>query len=941
MKKLGVALVSSLFCLSAHADLMITAVYDGPITGGLPKGIELYAFNDIADLSIYGVGSANNGGGTDGEEFTFPAVSLAAGSYIYVATEAVEFGNFFGFAPDYTSSSMSINGDDAIELFRNGELFDLFGDQSTDGTGTPWEYMDGWAYRNSGTSPTPVFNLSDWSFSGPNALDGESQNNIDTLIPVGSFGGACGDCNPTPTPTPTPTPIASVLISSIQGTPDTQQTNMYGETDVSPLIGETVVVEAVVVGDFQDNDGDNSRNLDGFYLQEESSDEDGDPLSSEGIFVYDPATLVDVNVGDLVKVTATVDQYFGETQLSDVSAIEIISSDQLNAVTPAQISLLSNTAVSISGADNYQADLEAYEGMLVSLAESVQITEQYQLDRFNEIRVTAGERPAQFTQLNSPDALLYDLWMRDIAARTVVYDDGLNVQNALIDNLDGFAPYIEDTAPRMGDTAQQLTGVLDYKWAGNASSQSTWRIRSHIDGTNTFEPSNPRPLSAPEITGNLKVTSFNVLNLFTTLDNGGSTALGHDPRGADNAFEFERQLQKTVNAIIELDADVLGLVELENEFDSVNDGSTAVEALVNAVNSQLGSDVYAYVYPGDQFVGSDAIAVGVIYKTNAVAPAANSYPAILDDSVAATLPEFAGRDFDTDPLFNGEATNRASLAVSFEHLATGDTFTIAVNHFKSKGQSGLEDTASTNFDLQNGAGFWNQRRLEAAQALTAWLATAPTGISDDDIFVVGDLNSYVAEDPVQYLLANGFNNVENADAYSFVFDGQVGTLDYVLLSDSLMEKLTNAEIWHVNSDEADALDYNTDFGRSTAYFNATTATRNSDHDPLLVGLMMEIHVDTLPELIDLYNELLADGSISGTGKFPIVQAVRAAHFEKLLARSERFFEKQQTALGCIFLLFADKYSDGENWPKDLITGEKTALLNQQILTVSDAMGCNG
>ena len=59
-------------------NLIITGAYDGPLSGGTPKGVELYAINDISNLSGYGLGSANNGGGTDGQEFTFPAVAVTA-----------------------------------------------------------------------------------------------------------------------------------------------------------------------------------------------------------------------------------------------------------------------------------------------------------------------------------------------------------------------------------------------------------------------------------------------------------------------------------------------------------------------------------------------------------------------------------------------------------------------------------------------------------------------------------------------------------------------------------------------------------------------------------------------------------------------------------------------------------------------------------------------
>ncbi|MCP5010783.1 MAG: Ig-like domain-containing protein, partial [Aestuariibacter sp.] len=174
---------------SGGSDLIITGVIDGPLTGGIPKAIELYVTNDIADLSSYGIGSANNGGGTDGEEFTFPAVSATAGDYIYVASEAVAFADWFGFAPNYTSSAASVNGDDAIELFESGAVIDTFGDIDVDGNGEPWEYLDGWAYRVDGTGPDgATFVLANWTFSGPNALDGESDNaTAATPFPVGTY----------------------------------------------------------------------------------------------------------------------------------------------------------------------------------------------------------------------------------------------------------------------------------------------------------------------------------------------------------------------------------------------------------------------------------------------------------------------------------------------------------------------------------------------------------------------------------------------------------------------------------------------------------------------------------------------------------------------------------------------------------------------------------
>ncbi len=177
-----------------NGDLVLTGVFDGPLPGGLPKGVELYVINDIPDLSLYGLGSANNGGGSDGQEFTFPAVAVTAGTFIYVATESAQFQNWFGFPPDYTSNAMAINGDDAVELFFNGTVIDVFGDPNVDGTGEPWEYLDGWAYRNANTGPNGgTFDLANWTFSGPNALDGETSNaTAATPFPTASYSCAGG-----------------------------------------------------------------------------------------------------------------------------------------------------------------------------------------------------------------------------------------------------------------------------------------------------------------------------------------------------------------------------------------------------------------------------------------------------------------------------------------------------------------------------------------------------------------------------------------------------------------------------------------------------------------------------------------------------------------------------------------------------------------------------
>lgn len=184
--------------LSIGQDLIITGVFDGPLSGGTPKGIELYAVNDISDLSQYGIGSANNGGGSDGVELVLSG-TVSADNYIYVASEQTQFNAFFGFNPDFTGSAVNINGDDAIELFKNGSVIDTFGDINVDGSGTAWDYEDGWAYRLNGTGPDgSTFVLSNWGFSGINMLEGEgvtNNNNAPSPFPIGSYSTATASVN--------------------------------------------------------------------------------------------------------------------------------------------------------------------------------------------------------------------------------------------------------------------------------------------------------------------------------------------------------------------------------------------------------------------------------------------------------------------------------------------------------------------------------------------------------------------------------------------------------------------------------------------------------------------------------------------------------------------------------------------------------------------------
>ncbi|MGC8203478.1 ExeM/NucH family extracellular endonuclease [Aliiroseovarius sp. PTFE2010] len=613
------------------------------------------------------------------------------------------------------------------------------------------------------------------------------------------------------------------LISAVQGS-----------GDGGAMVGETVIVEAIVVGDFQDGDADTLRDLQGFFLQEEAADSDGDASTSEGIFVYEGTGdfITDVALGDRVLVTGVVSEYFGQTQIV-ATGVEVIAAGAVSDVNTmaAHISVDGIDAVTTDDSGNYVPDLEAYEGMLVTIDDTLTVNELYQLDRFNEMRLTAGDRPEQFTQSNDPDVAAYDAYQQQTGSDEIVYDDGLNFQNqSILSDVDLNGDGVFDTSDgfTMGDTVTGLTGVIGYSWAGSSSSPATWRVRSVEEGANTFVDTDTREDTVPAVGGDLKVVSFNVLNYFVTIDaSGASTDLGFDPRGADTAEEFARQTEKLVGTLLDTDADVFGLVELENQF-AEGASDNAIATLVSEMNATLGSDIYDWVRPGADHVGDDAIAVGMIYDASAV----SVVPGTVDYLTDADLDALGYGALDDDGLgvFEGAGTNRSPLTAEFIDLGTGEDFSVTVTHMKSKGSG-----EGTNADIGDGAGASNEMRSEGVEVMQAWLDAR----ADADSLVLGDFNAYAAEDPIDLMAAEGYVNLEeffNPGATTYVFDGQTGTLDYAFGSSDIMDNVTGAEAWHINSSEPGAIDYNTDFGRDTAMFDGDVPYRTSDHDPIIVGL---------------------------------------------------------------------------------------------------------
>ena len=566
--------------------------------------------------------------------------------------------------------------------------------------------------------------------------------------------------------------------------------SIQGNGPVSPLNGQTVTTSGVVTAVFP--------GLKGFYLQDPVGD--GDPTTSDGLFVYTNSTAMPtpVAVGNRISVRGTVTEYNGQTELTGPTAITLLGS---GSVTPTDVSL----------PEQVNGELERYEGMLVRILTPMTVAQNYFLGRYGQLTLSANGRLEKATNrypAQSPEALaLADENQR----RLLVLDDGSAVQNP------SPTPYIgADYTVRAGDTVDgNLVGVLD-QGAINASSPAALDYRLHPTAAVSFTRANPRSGMPAALGGNLRVASFNVLNYFNGDGQGGGFPTD---RGATTPAEFTRQRTKIVAALKAVDADVVGLMEIENDG---SDARSALQDLVNGLNAATAPGTYAAVPDPATGTGSDAIKVAMIYKPAVVTR--------VGDAVSDNI----------------DLNNRAPLAQTFAAL-NGEKFSVIVNHFKSKG---CTDASGADLDPGDGQGCYNARRVQQASRLLSFIQQVQSRAGDNDVVVIGDLNAYAKEDPVNTLTAGGLVNQlagQGWGAYSYVFDGETGYLDHALTTSSMIGQVVGVAHWHINADEPSFLDYTLSFKQPACTacepdLYTPTPYRSSDHDPVVLGLQLLKHI---------------------------------------------------------------------------------------------------
>jgi predicted extracellular nuclease len=717
------------------------------------------------NLSEYQIKIYFNGNSVAGS--TFQLEGWLGTGEVYVIADAKASADITSVANQVISSAW-FNGDDAVVLMANEIVVDSIGQIGVD-PGAEW----GNGYESS--KDNTLRRLTSLSQADTNPYDtfdpseqwlGYANNNFADLgikQDDGIFNGAmvCGD------------PADKIHV-------------VQGDEAVTSMLNQSIQVEAIVVGDFQENN-----QLNGFFLQEESQDQDNTSQTSEGIFVYDPNKHSELSVGDKVRVAGVASEYGGMTQLLNVS--EIILCEQNEFIAPTVIQLPFSHAL----------EAEQYEGMLVEFEQTLTVSDNYNLGRYGELTLSNG-RLMNPTTLVFPGSDSNKLQAKNDLNR-IVLDDGSRVQNPADIRFPqpGLSAF---NTVRGGDSVQGVSGVMHHAFG-------TYRVQAIQQPD--FIPSNQRTLLPKLKESSLRIASFNVLNYF----NGDGTGGGFPTsRGADSYEEFERQSAKIIQALDSMGADIIGLMELEN--DGYMDNS-AIDDLVERLNTFSGRN-FRFVSPDTDRLGTDEISVGIIYDSAKVESIGRT--ASLSEGVFSTK-------------------NRQPLAQSFREIDSNGVFTLIVNHFKSKG-SCPSDESDLNADQLDGQGCWNLLRTQASVELANWLSNSPTGVADEDFLIIGDLNAYAMEDPIIRLESRGYQNVIKqfvTSAYSYVFMGQAGTLDHALVSDAFFEQVIDANEWHINSDEPKILDYNLEYktiDQQSAYY-AATPYRASDHDPVLIALNLK------------------------------------------------------------------------------------------------------
>ncbi|WP_445115785.1 ExeM/NucH family extracellular endonuclease [Acinetobacter sp. WZC-1] len=756
---------------SSYAQLMFSQYIDGSSNR---KGLEIYnPDNTAVNLADYEIQQYNNGVTTRTTTVRLQG-SLASKQKFLVGRSELktEIGDKVN-----QVAALSFNGDDAVVLVYRGTPVDRFGrigERPASGWGTS-VLSTGNSFKRVETEnpavsidPTAPFDLDQSWSAWANRNEFSNLTASGTTTPPSTEVVSCSG---------TDTPIADLAQAS--------QNQVY-------------TVRGVITADYRYNNG-----FSGFYVQ--TPDSRAKLNTSNAIFVYIPnsSQVKGGQPGDEVVLRGRLTTYQNQLQIDQLQGdVQTCNQNMADQVQPKSMELPFSGLTAGSENSPYR-----YQGMLVKIPQTLTVSENYNYGRYGELSLSLGRLfiPTNLYPAKSSEAIA--LAKQNLLSK-VILDDGYNNQNR--------TPWLPENFSalntlRSGYQMKNVEGILEYRFNG-------WRIQP-VQGRalpEVIKEGNPRNDSVlARDSKQVRVASFNVLNY----DNGAQKGFPTE-RGATSEAEFKKQHQKIMTALKRIDADVYGLMEIANNG---YDDKSAIAYLTKA----LGADWKYVIPPKSEKLGTDAIAVAIIYNSKRVKPVNEA--AVFDDQTQK---------------------NRVTMAQTFQPINGGKNFTIIPNHLKSKrcdGATGLEA------DQNDGQSCWNQTRLTAAQQLMQWIARNPTQVQKPNYLLVGDMNSYAKEDPIlafekasYKVLLNDEKIGQGKQAYSYVFGvasntegyGGAGSLDHAIADENLYPMVKRAFAWHINADEPTALDYNEEYktDEQKALFYNDDAFRSSDHDPVIVDL---------------------------------------------------------------------------------------------------------
>ncbi len=569
-------------------------------------------------------------------------------------------------------------------------------------------------------------------------------------------------------------PASQTLASGACGKPATAISDIQGQGDTSPLAGHTVTVEGILTLDARPDGG-----FSGFYLQQADGETDNNPATSEALFVYTRKQTG--TVGDRLRVTGTVKEFHGLTELANIRTVVACGS----------ASLPQARALASLRPDMF----ESLENMRVATTLPLTVIDTWNLARYGELTLATGDQVVP-TEYIEPGPRAAGIAARNQHQR-ILLDDGRGVRQP--DPIP-WPPggLTRSNTVRSGDTVRDITGILDYRFGA-------WRLQP--EKPPVFEPVNTRPAppERPE-DPHIRIMTLNLENFFNGDGEGGGFPTA---RGAATGRAFGLQQRRLVNALQQPDPDILAITELEN------DGYGRHSAIAQLARA-LGSEWAFVATPGAD--GHDEIRTGLLYRSDRVT--AEGQPGRLDTGVFSRQ-------------------GRPPLAQTFRPKGQRLALRVVVPHLKSKSCRGA---SGENRDRNDGQGCYARRRAVAAQALAHWIGGLPETNDLAGTLITGDLNSYFREAPLQVLQREGFTSMvhhfhpctaQQCEHYTYRYKGEKGSLDYALASSALKPRILNASTWLINTDEPPVQDYRHGFSGTPA-----TPWRSSDHNPVITDIRL-------------------------------------------------------------------------------------------------------